>query len=371
MKSSQRGSIPQLSHAHLLLAEDNELNQEVALGLLEDTGCKVTVAENGKAVLEAVRKESFDLILMDIQMPEMDGYETTRCIREMEKSGELPLADHEVSPDEHLPIIAMTAGTLSRDKHRAFEAGMDDHLSKPVDPDLFFKALARWIPSEVGPAVKADASPGSLTDLAPFPGIDLQTGLSHVNGKEERLLKLMQKFSRDQADVPEKIRRALSDGEKELARRLAHTLKGLAGTVGAKDLQEAARKLEAALKKREKGPAIKPLIATMETALKEVLKGLSKLDLHNLEQQQDLPEAPALSREEALPILDQLAKLLTEGDSEALACLERLEKSGFLAGKETESARLRDLVEAYQFEEAGELLHDLFYGETIEQENLT
>ncbi|NDV62403.1 response regulator [Puniceicoccales bacterium CK1056] len=367
-KEGDQGNVPQLTHAHLLLAEDNELNQEVALGLLEETGCKVTVVENGKAALEAAQKEPFDLVLMDIQMPEMDGYETTRCIRELAKKGEIPTKGEGDSTDDHLPIIAMTAGTLSRDKHRAFEAGMDDHLSKPVDPNHFFKVLAKWIPSQtMQPPTTADSNPDPLTSLGQLPGIDLSIGLAHVR-KEERLIKLMRKFAKDQAGVAGEIRDALDNGDQELARRLAHTLKGLAGTLGATHLQEAARELETALKKGIEGEELNSPLAGMEGALKEVLEGLAQLEEDDPDSGNNLPEGTTLSRKEALPLAEQLSNLLEAGDSEALACLDQLEKTGLLPSPSPETTRLRDLIEAYSFEEAGGVLQDLVYGPNAEQE---
>jgi PAS domain S-box-containing protein len=357
LKDSEKGGVSNLAHAHLLLAEDNELNQEVALGLLEETGCKVTVAENGKEVLKVVKKAPFDLVLMDIQMPEMDGYEATGRIREMEINHELKTRHKSPSANDRLPIIAMTAGTLSRDKHRAFEAGMDDHVSKPVDPDHFYGVLAKWVPpadeqsaesvaSEENKPLKETttgdprAESGPLSVQGPFPGIDLALGLSHVRGNEERLLKILLKFVEGQKAVAEEIREALAKGEQEVAHRLAHTLKGLAGTVGATTLQEAARVLEAALKGKGDREGFMALLEDMEGPLTEVLDGLAALEPVGPPPGKAATDGPTMSLSEAEPLLDRLAKLLGEGDSEASTCFDELKTGGFFPPGCEESKRL-------------------------------
>ncbi len=387
LKDFKLGGIPALDHAHLLLAEDNELNQEVALGLLEETGCKVTVVENGKAALDAVMKDVFDLILMDIQMPEMDGYETTRRIRNLEQSGELKsriIGDFE---DVHLPIIAMTAGTLNRDKHRAFESGMDDHVPKPVDPDQFYKVLSKWIPRATAPESKSTQAPGkkkakkppstadtadtgALAGYGAFPGIDLKVGLKHVLGKEDRLLKLMRKFTSEQASVVKVIQDALGKGDHELAHRTAHTLKGHAGLLGAARLQEETRKLESALKKQKKGDEkdIRPLIDKMETALKEVLEGLSQLETANNSTDENLAGDIPVFKGDALHELERLLSMLNDGDSESLQYFEELMKMGVIPGGSKHGIKLKSLIEAYSFVEAGEILENLINELTSEVE---
>jgi PAS domain S-box-containing protein len=390
LKDRDEGNIPELSHTHLLLAEDNELNQEVALGLLEETGCKVTVVENGKAVLDAVTKDVFDLILMDIQMPEMDGFEATKCIREMEKSGELKMGGKGDSKEDHLPIIAMTAGTLREDKDRAIEAGMDDHVPKPVNPDQFYRVLSEWTPRATpssltssqlsrdkpageAPAKAREADTGLLAAYETFPGINLSVGLSHVRGNEERLLKLMGKFAKEQVSVADSIRDALTEGDQGLAHRLAHTLKGLAGLLGAARLQEAARLLEIALKEKKGGVEddFRALLDKMEEALKEVLGGLDQLETAQYPSEKSLSESVPALDEDAFPLLDRLSSLLYDGDADALLCFEELEKAGVIPKNSKENTRLRSLIEDYAFDEAGELLEDLVYKKnTAEETNL-
>jgi CheY-like chemotaxis protein len=377
VKDSMGGNIPDLSHAHLLLAEDNELNQEVALGLLEETKCKVSVVETGKAASEVVKKEAFDLVLMDIQMPEMDGYEATRKIRQMEAAGELVAA----GSGGRIPIIAMTAGTMSRDKHRAFEAGMDDHVPKPVDPELLYRVLAKWIgkltaveappvkPKKPSPArlPQPDPKDGPLRSLAPFPGIDLKKGLLHVRGNEERLEELMLKFRKDKADAIEEITAALDSGDRKAAHRMAHTLKGLAGTLGATGLQDSAYKLETALKEEPGEADEKVLLEAMEQSLTEVMEGLSRLETRKPPVKGGRKRA-TISEEEAFKLFDKLSSLLEDGDAEALAWFNRLEEDGVFSNSEEELANLRNLIEAYSFEEAGKVFEKMVYGPNNEKQ---
>ena len=386
VKDGDEEDIPDLRHIQMLLAEDNELNQEVALGLLEETGCKVTVVESGKAVLDAVRKDVFDLILMDIQMPEMDGYEATKCIREMEKAGELKTGSRSNSKIEQIPIIAMTAGTLRRDKDLAIEAGMNDHVPKPVNPDQFYRVLSEWAPNATpfvlegiepsnekpageAPAKAGDTGTGLLAAQGSFPGINISVGLSHVRGNEGRFLKLMSKFAREQAFVSDSIRESLTEGDQALAHRLAHTLKGLAGLLGADRLQEEARILEVALKKKKGGSGddFRILIDRMEEALKEVLEGLARLESTRHPSEKSPSGKARVLNQDAVTLLDRLSSLLYDGDAEALQFFEELLEAGLLPIDSKESIQLRSLIESYAFDEAGDLLETVFYNnKTIE-----
>ncbi len=368
VKKSEPGGVPDLSHAHLLLAEDNELNQEVALGLLEETKCKVTLVENGQEALEAVQKEAFDLILMDIQMPIMDGYEATSRMRTLESAGELLAKGSESAQPGRIPIIAMTAGTLNRDKNRATEAGMDDHVPKPVNPNQFFWVLEKWIgrgttveettAQQPGEEPQQIPGEGPLASLAPFPGIDLQKGLLHVQGDELRLQKLMLKFRQNQATVINEISNALDDGDRPLAHRLAHTLKGLAGMLGATALQESARVLETALKEDPGEADEKVLLEDTAQFLREVMSGLERLQAEKPPAERR-PVTCLLSAEEISRAIERLSSLLNDGDSQALTVFEQLDQAGAFPCDEAHAIRLKNLIVAYSFEEAVEFLKEL------------
>jgi polar amino acid transport system substrate-binding protein len=202
---------------------------------------------------------------------------------------------------------------------------------------------------------------GILAAYGTLPGIDLSEALSHVRGNEERMLKLMRKFARDQASVAKDIRDALAENNPDVAQRLAHTLKGLAGLIGAARLQEKARLLEVAIKEDEAPEAVNfaALIENMETALEEVMGGLAKLEPEEDANGETLSKTIPVIRADAFPILERLSSMLEDGDAEALQCFEELEKAGVLPSESKEGARLRSLIESYAFDEAGDLLGEL------------
>jgi PAS domain S-box-containing protein len=230
--------------AQILVVEDNELNQQVVTELLEGEGFFVSIADNGQIALEKLhkttKKQIFDIILMDLQMPVMDGYSATQEIRK----------------DNHLndiPIIAMTADAMSGVRERTADIGMDDYLTKPIDPGTLFNVLMKWIkpgerslPEGFNPLKKDALSKDEpLPDLS---GIDVQNAVMRVGGSVRRYKQLLTKFVKNQNDVDKKIRQALDDGDNETAIRLAHTLKGLSGNVGALKLHQHAKKVEFCLK---------------------------------------------------------------------------------------------------------------------------
>jgi len=259
--------------AHLLLVEDNEINQQVAQEILEDAGLKVSIANDGQEAVDMVAKDSYDAVLMDIQMPVMDGFEATRTIRQNERF-------------KDLPIIAMTASAMTQDREDALTAGMNDHVAKPIDVKALFGVLSNFIKSRPGgsppeqPAAKqATPAPTEETPLPDsLPGISIKAGLGRVNNKESLYRKILKKFYTDYENVTAEIRGALQAEDAEMARRLAHTVKGVAGNIGANDLQTIAGELEAAIKEKDsEGVAIAledfgPVLETARDVLKPYVK---------------------------------------------------------------------------------------------------
>ncbi len=261
--------------ARILLAEDNEINQQVAREILEQAALVVDIANNGKEAVDMVRKNRYDAILMDIQMPEMGGFEATKAIREMK--------DPETSarhPAAGLPIIAMTAHALAGDREKSLESGMNDHVTKPINPDELFVALLRWIkpgereiPKHLAEKTTVQAKPSQEQPLPQLQGIDIQSGLSRVGGNEKLYRSLLVKFYREYPDSTRQIKDALAKEDMELGTRLAHTVKGVAGNLGARDLQAAGADVEAAIKKGTL-ENIEELLETYEQNIQSIMNGL-------------------------------------------------------------------------------------------------
>jgi signal transduction histidine kinase/DNA-binding response OmpR family regulator len=270
--------VDQLRGARVLLVEDNELNREVALGLLEDAHMAIETAENGEVAVQMVSKGAYDLVMMDMQMPVMDGIAATKAIRRNPQF-------------KTLPIIAMTANVMVADREKCIEAGMNDHVSKPIDPDELFAALLRWIkpraesnlekvsaapsakatspatttsmPSASGASQAAAATAVAETNLE-IAGIDTKAALRRTGGNRMRYEALLQKFAGQSTGSVTEIRAALSAGDTPTAARAAHSLKGAAANLGATAVAEVAAKAEAAI---QGGQSAEEFLKSLESSL--------------------------------------------------------------------------------------------------------
>jgi CheY-like chemotaxis protein/two-component sensor histidine kinase len=262
-----------LRGARMLLVEDNEINREVAAEMLGDAGVVVTTAENGQQALDLLGSGSrFDLVLMDVQMPVLDGISATAAIR----------ARPALSA---LPVIAMTANAMAEDRQRCLDAGMNDFVAKPIDADQLWRALLRWTPRRaetngvgvtvagIAAATIGEPAPGVTGLVLPWPvdGLDTVTGVHRCLGQPECYRALLQQFVDRQAHIGYQIEQALSATQWERARRLAHTLKGVAGTLGALQLQVMAEALEQAIVASQAGAADPVALLPQVRALDECL----------------------------------------------------------------------------------------------------
>lgn len=225
----------------LLLVEDNEINQQIAKELLEGAGCQVTIANNGLEAVAAVRARGYDGVLMDIQMPEMDGLEATRRIRSL---GQTDAADRQRFID--LPIIAMTAHAMVGDRELSLKAGMNDHVTKPINPSDLFKTMSRYIKRQK--TGKNSDIPPSEMELLTLEGIDTVGGIKRIGGNQKAYIKVLQQFRRSQGQTLEEIQTAVARSDYETASKKTHTIKGAAGNLGADELFHAAAALEQAIK---------------------------------------------------------------------------------------------------------------------------
>ncbi|MCP4698463.1 MAG: response regulator [Gammaproteobacteria bacterium] len=288
--------------AHILLAEDNPINQQLATEILQQAGLRVTVADNGKEALATLAEEgAFDAVLMDIQMPEMGGYEAARLIRDNPRY-------------EKLPVIAMTANALKGDEQKCLNAGMNDYVAKPIDVAQLFAVLGKWIKPEQGlpapPRVKIEeARQGGLPDK--LPGIDIAAGLERLGGNKRLFKKLLMDFRQDNADTVQMIREALAKEEQMPAQHLAHTLKGVAANLSMESLSGAAKSLETAVRQGEKA-RFAGLLEEAEQCLTEVLEAAATLEPNE--------PRPAYAGENETPSdMARLAPLLRELN----ACLKQ------------------------------------------------
>ncbi|MDB5892180.1 MAG: hypothetical protein JWP47_3011 [Polaromonas sp.] len=257
----------------VLVVEDNDINQIVATEILQDFGLEVDIAEDGQKALEQVQQQRYDLVLMDMQMPVMDGVTATREIRRLPGL-------------VGMPIIAMTANAMQQDRIKCLQAGMNDFLTKPINPDDLRDMLLRWItPAAVAPMIELnfdgpDAASGAKAATNLFDGVkglDIETGMSRMSGKKALYVAMLRRFVAGQTHTPVQISAALSASDLATAVRLAHTLKGVAGTLGAHEVQQAAAALEEALGDGKASAGdIALLLQTLQELLSELLATLAK-----------------------------------------------------------------------------------------------
>jgi CheY-like chemotaxis protein/HPt (histidine-containing phosphotransfer) domain-containing protein len=268
---------PVLDGAHVLLVDDSDIVRDVTRAVLEDAGLVVDEAQDGAAAVRLVQAhpKRYVLILMDVQMPVMDGLAATRLIR-VDLGERMP------------PIVALTAHASEQDKANCLAAGMLDHVSKPVDPDQLMAVLNRWLaPAAAGPHVAhgVHAVHAAAPQLPPeVPGFDRQAGLQCVGGNEQRLRAMLARFGANYAAVVAELRQLAATENYREARRLAHTLKGAAATLGGMRIAEAAERVEHAMLQRCEstgGAALDrdPNLSDLDTAMQHALPVLRALAL--------------------------------------------------------------------------------------------
>jgi two-component system sensor histidine kinase/response regulator len=342
----------------ILLVEDNEFNQQIACELLADAGFKVDVAENGRKSIEMLDKRTYDIVLMDMQMPVMDGTTATREIRKDERY-------------KDLPIVAMTANVMEADIEKCREAGMWDHIGKPIDPDELFGKLLKWVkPRQIGDVQTVTAAPATAAeekspeaakitdqdDLPDIPGLDTSQGLKRVLGKKDFYLKMLRMFITNQGEVSAQIRQSLDTGDFGTAERLAHSAKGVSGNIGAIGLQERAAKVEKAIKEGQPREEIDKMLIPFAESHAELIAHLKEaLPAQEISEVAG-SEATPVNREKAAAVYKKLVELLTNDNSEAVDFLDGESDllRSILGTKQFVS--IEEAIKQYDFEKALELL---------------
>lgn len=262
----------------ILLVEDTPQNIKLVTKLLTPLGHTVVVAENGKLAVDAVKMENFDVVLMDVQMPVMDGLEATKEIRKWESEN-----NHQ-SSIQRVPIVAMTAGAIKGDKEKCLEAGMDGYISKPIKIKEIMPAIQSIIEKKSGscPETREQGAgsrePAEKDIPATIAGINIEEALERLDGNKELYHEILNEFSKGNDNIIHEIRDAVARKDMILARRLVHTLKGTAASISANTVRAAAIELEKAIK-QEAPDGVDSLIDNLENALNEVLESVRTVSL--------------------------------------------------------------------------------------------
>ncbi len=292
----------------ILLVEDNEMNQQVATELFESAGAIVTIANHGgeavKILTQGEQPPPFDVVFMDLQMPEMDGFTATKLLR----------ADPRL---QALPIIAMTAHALVEERQRCLDAGMNDHVTKPIDPDVLFATLLRWAHPHYKQLTEPQQEQSKVREEIVIPqveGVDVEMGLTRVAGNRRLYRDLLDQFAEKHADAATQISDALHRGDSALAERIAHTIKGVAGNIAIPKIQFAAEAVENAL--RQQDAATPELLAEFGSLLQVQVQVISKALADT-----ELPLSPDTGKkfdpEAVTAALDHLRSLLNASDGDA------------------------------------------------------
>jgi two-component system sensor histidine kinase/response regulator len=328
----------------ILVVEDNKLNQEVALGLLIDEGFKVDIANDGREAIDMVHQNDYDIVLMDMQMPVMNGVEATLEIRKNAKF-------------DSLPIVAMTANAMLQDREKCLQAGMNDFISKPIDPEELFRTLLQWIrpklqelPSTID-TQKSQLNAHTIESLPLIDGLNVSLGLKRVLGKTTLYFNLLRHYVSNQEKIPQEIEVALDTGDIETAERLAHTAKNVNGNIGASELENLAGEIEHLLRENTSLEVIGPKIDHFKNKQQSLIADL-RAAISTIKKSEPIKDGEQSTE----VIIEQLKDFLLDDDSAALTYFE--ENSALISRSFSIKvfSKIEIAIKQFDFEKALQLL---------------
>jgi two-component system sensor histidine kinase/response regulator len=290
-------TVQNLSGIQILLVEDNLINQQIVQEMIEAEGVSVSIANNGKEALTMVEVNNFDAILMDIQMPEMDGYEATKLIRKQHHK---------------IPIIAMTANAMTGDREKCLAAGMDDYISKPIDDNLLFSVLEKWMAKTIN---KTNSIITTDLNGLTLVGINTVNGLKRLGGNQQLYQQLLREFYNNNKNIVKKVNQAIEQNELENVITLIHTISGTAGNLGIDDLHKAAKNMETML--TVKNSITPELLEQYSTDVADTMQVLSDINV-------DEQEFTQTNADILLILLPKLTVLLQNGSFQAVDLLPKI-----------------------------------------------
>ncbi|MCY7295640.1 ATP-binding hybrid sensor histidine kinase/response regulator [Alteromonas sp. a30] len=334
---------PDLHHINLLLVEDNAINRQVAIEFLSDTRVNITVVQNGQEAVEIMRNTQFDIVLMDIQMPVMDGLTATKRIRDF---------------NQETPVIAMTAHAMEGDKDKSLEAGMNDHITKPIVLDELYGVLKHWCPEGNGEikAIETEVIPpktkASLNDsnerferLVSSNMLDVHSAVSRFQGRKSLYMELVEDFYRSNHDVAEKMNQCLKNHEEDELFRIVHSLKSNLAYIGALSLSDVAGQMEAAMKSQnDYAPGINAFCSQITLLTDALAKVFEQVKI-------DKPVSQ-ISEHVLLSILERLLPLLRSSDFDAEKLILALQNMQLSVEMQENTEQVAEMVDEMEFEQA-------------------